>query len=1306
MLTLPACAFSQEASSLLLPSDEILPVLSQELHSDSVSLHLNLDYSARVVPGGYELLREPLHVPYSEARFPVYFPEGKDGTLNVARVLTDRVAVVSDQTEAFLRGLKGSAKEAELVERSGTLCVLKLPTPGDAVNFALLADKQESVRSATPLLARQLHEKQAPQPDISFQWYFDNDGLGASVASADANLIVDGLNNVDAYNFLYTNSSREEQQINVAGGDGVKIAVVDNGIAPIPSLYNPADGDDESFLNDWFRPSEARTPRIPSVAVTEGLNLNLVSPNSAEEALPRRSGQNHGTLVSAIIGGDRNADAPGIAYNSTLVPIRLTVDLQTPEKEAAALTHNLDDEINSALDIDIYNNSWGENDESTILTRLPIMVAEALEEGISMGRKTNVAGVSNMEPQGAIYVFPAGNGAQIGDNSNYDGYANSPYTIAVGAFNDFDSKHIDSEPGTNLVISAPASGGERDIIAPGFRVLSEGSIFDNGILFDLEFELFELPSYDAVVSNSRLLYPDAVSDYDVLEGTSAATPIVSSVVALMLEARSKTFAGDSSVLDSDLTWRDVQDILITEARMLDPLDPDWKTNAAGLSFNDKYGAGAVDAFAAVRMAGQKQTLLGPREVEIDRKTYGQSGSARTLIQDAPSDAFIESFQIGDGTAETNLRVEHVVLEVTTFKGRFADLDVTLYSPNGTPSRLARSRPSQSDERVIQFPFMTTHNWGEGSNGEWTVVMRDRVRGGRPVELGDMTLKVYGSLDPAAPVTGAPALISDRIIRGTQGQPIGTVPLRLLGSVSSVRVENLPEGLAFIPANQTADGQPAITGTPVGAGLLPFQIILGGANGTTTQNLVAFIEPVVSSLGAAVEQDGRSFFSGGDVPWVPVLETIGSTVFVDTTDGLDALQSSPRIDDNQSSVFGFSNVGKGVVLFDWKVSSEVGEDRLWVNCGGDAPENWKAFIDGEVPFGRVAVPLPRNSNTVQWIYKKSLSDSGGGDVASLDQIEFLTNDQYLGRIEGNGSIINGSPTRDEDGVITVPATEPYFAPIVNEDIVTDSRTLWVPVETDLNGSSSSVLRTPSIGDGQRVALSTLWNAGPATLSFDFTVNSEELDEDGNGDFLAVFVDGIPVGGSVVEVASGSTTPMAPFRASGVVPLSTATVEIPAIPDAENGFKTRLIQIVYTKDISSVANGDFATLNNVLLVPNVPLATVMNSAADADDDADGFTNLQEAVFGGNPAVADIPQYLPKVVTINGGTMVEITIDKRFTDQVDYQLQRSETMEVGSWEQVPLSDRYIVRRGAQTTYQLPVVQQDKKQVYYRVNPLRRVN
>lgn len=116
-------------------------------------------------------------------------------------------------------------------------------------------------------------------------------------------------------------------------------------------------------------------------------------------------------------------------------------------------------------------------------------------------------------------------------------------------------------------------------------------------------------------------------DYSQLNGTSAATPTISGVTALILQA------------NPNLTWRDVRDILQQSARVIDssyadrvganrlvdlqtgalltktgvkndirdgvtqvPLEFGWEKNGAGNKYSNWYGFGLVDAAAAVELA--------------------------------------------------------------------------------------------------------------------------------------------------------------------------------------------------------------------------------------------------------------------------------------------------------------------------------------------------------------------------------------------------------------------------------------------------------------------------------------------------------------------------------------------------------------------------------------------------------------------------------------------------------------------------------------------------------------------------------
>lgn len=86
-------------------------------------------------------------------------------------------------------------------------------------------------------------------------------------------------------------------------------------------------------------------------------------------------------------------------------------------EEASAFSH-LPDQIS------IYSCSWGPPDDGTHLEAPRKYASQALASGTSMGR----------HGKGSVYVFASGNGTPL-DGCNFDGYANSPHTITIGAVN-------------------------------------------------------------------------------------------------------------------------------------------------------------------------------------------------------------------------------------------------------------------------------------------------------------------------------------------------------------------------------------------------------------------------------------------------------------------------------------------------------------------------------------------------------------------------------------------------------------------------------------------------------------------------------------------------------------------------------------------------------------------------------------------------------------------------------------------------------------------------------------------------------
>ena len=364
----------------------------------------------------------------------------------------------------------------------------------------------------------------------------------------------------------------------------------------------------------------------------------------------------HGTAAAGVAAatGDNNVGVSGAAPDADLAGL-LLIACSTPDsKEADALSH--ENQI-----IDIYSNSWGPSDDGSTLEAPGPLTIAAFEDDVANGR----GGLGN------IITWAAGNGLDDDDDSNKDGYANARQTIAVTAITHQGEQSWYAEPGANILVAAHSDGDGEGITTTDI----EGS--------------------SGYTNN----------DYtDNFGGTSSATPLASGVIALILEA------------NANLTWRDVQHILVHSSRKNDPNDNSWNVNGANHDVSHKYGFGAVDAGRAVAVA-ENWTLVNPA-INITSGTQ----SINTAVPDNTSPGLNDTVTITDG-----LLVEHVEVIVDIDHVYRGDLVITLTSPSGTESVLAQKQ-SDSNNNYRDWMFSTVHNWDEYSTGDWTLTVEDDGNG--------------------------------------------------------------------------------------------------------------------------------------------------------------------------------------------------------------------------------------------------------------------------------------------------------------------------------------------------------------------------------------------------------------------------------------------------------------------------------------------------------------------------------------------------------------------------------------------------
>ena len=291
-------------------------------------------------------------------------------------------------------------------------------------------------------------------------------------------------------------------------------------------------------------------------------------------------------------------------------------------------------------------------------------IQEALSQGITQGR----------DGKGIVFVVVSGNHFHDGSYGAFDGYCNSRFTISVGAVGT-DGLHAKySTPGACVLVSGP------------------GGDFET-----LDYWYLESNWYTAQVGGQC---------GDAGAGTSFATPVVSGIVALMLEK------------NPDLTWRDVQGILANTSQAVDPSDDSWTTNAAGFSHSYLHGFGLVDAATAVEAAATWVNF------GAEHMTCAASGNISLPI--------VEGGGVVASTVTVNgiLTVESVMVYLDVQSSSRGNLEINLTSPAGTESVLT---PGGRPEN-IQLPsrqawkLMTLRSWGERSDGNWTIRIADTKPG--------------------------------------------------------------------------------------------------------------------------------------------------------------------------------------------------------------------------------------------------------------------------------------------------------------------------------------------------------------------------------------------------------------------------------------------------------------------------------------------------------------------------------------------------------------------------------------------------
>ena len=416
----------------------------------------------------------------------------------------------------------------------------------------------------------------------------------------------------------------------------------------------------------------------------------------------------HGTWVAGVIAArDNDIGTRGVAPRATVYGYTISrggtqIFNEARARRAAAASHMADVTA-------VSSNSWRIAHRGTYAAATDEW-RNAIESGITSG----------YGGKGVLYVWLAGNFHASGSYANRDEMLVHHGVTVVCAVNYNDVRTTYSERGDNLWLCAPS--GDPDRMLPGIATTA--------------------------------LY----NEYNLsFGGTSAATPIVSGVAALVRAA------------NTALTWRDVKLILAGSARRNDASNTGWEQGALAYGsttdrywFNTEYGFGVVDAGAAVELATgwtnlppfrERSASASPELAIPDRPVGGTAEAASSTVTLGPEVEFVEY-------ASVELRFSH---------GHRDDIQVDLTSPAGTVSELfpAFESPNHSPGFRRSVTDLTFHlgaskHLGESAEGTWTLRVSDTANG-LTGTLHSWTLTVHGhGQKPLAPgvtsaSTGAGAL---------------------------------------------------------------------------------------------------------------------------------------------------------------------------------------------------------------------------------------------------------------------------------------------------------------------------------------------------------------------------------------------------------------------------------------------------------------------------------------------------------------------------------------------------------------------
>ena len=206
--------------------------------------------------------------------------------------------------------------------------------------------------------------------------------------------------------------------------------------------------------------------------------------------------------------------------------------------------------------------------------------------------------------------------------------------------------------------------------------------------------------------------------------------MAAAIIALALEA------------NPSLTWRDVQHLIVKTSQPRNLKATDWRTNGLGRKVSHSYGYGLMDTSAMVRWAKNWTLVPAQKKCVVSSPYYYKVIPAMSYV----------TIEMDVDDCEGVNSLEHVVSPIHVSAGRKrGDLRIYLTSPQGTRSTLLDARPQDySSSGYIDWPFMTTHSWGENPRGRWILEIHNDAysKWASDAKFFKWSLELYGiQFDP-------------------------------------------------------------------------------------------------------------------------------------------------------------------------------------------------------------------------------------------------------------------------------------------------------------------------------------------------------------------------------------------------------------------------------------------------------------------------------------------------------------------------------------------------------------------------------